>query len=374
MRTTRRIHVGWTLAAAALASVATVLALPGGGGAVTGATPDNTGEPRISGSAVVGSTLSASQGSWTGSPTSYAYQWVRCGQDGGRPNGSDCAAVGGATTTRYVVATADVDHRLRVRVTASNADGSRTVASNATGLVRAADTGRPKNVQAPALSGSAAQGQTLHVDARHVERSPADHVHLPLAALRHRREQLHRPAGIPGRRLRPPRGRRRQDHPRPRDRAERAGRGQRAHGSEPGRAGPAGAVRRDHAAERREVDPGDERPLDREARRRPGAVLAEPDPLADRADHRAGQGEGHTGLRRPRRARVPPLHAARDAERAGSADGAGRVAAGDRHPGERLPGAPARVRRAVLREGVPPGRSPSSRGVAGYRLVQVPLG
>ena len=163
MRTTRRIHVAWTLAAAALASVATVLALPGGGGAVTGATPDNTGEPRISGSAVVGSTLSASQGSWTGSPTSYTYQWVRCGQDGGRPNGSDCASVGGATTTRYVVATADVDHRLRVRVTASNADGSRTVASNATGLVRAADTGRPKNVQAPALSGSAAQGQTLHV-------------------------------------------------------------------------------------------------------------------------------------------------------------------------------------------------------------------
>src|SRR4029077_2996518 len=66
MRTTRRIHVGWTLAAAALASVATVLALPGGGGAVTGATPDNTGEPRISGSAVVGATLSASQGSWAG--------------------------------------------------------------------------------------------------------------------------------------------------------------------------------------------------------------------------------------------------------------------------------------------------------------------
>ena len=97
--------------------------------------------------------------------------------------------------------------------------------------------------------------------ARHVERSPADHVHLPLAALRHRREQLHRPAGLPGRRLRPPRGRRRQDHPRPRDRAERAGRGQRAHASEPGRAGPAGAVRRDHPAERREVDPRFERPL-----------------------------------------------------------------------------------------------------------------
>ncbi len=163
MRTTRRIGVVWTLAAAALASVATVLALPGGSGAVTRAVPDNTQEPRISGSATVGSTLSASQGSWNGSPTSYAYQWVRCPRDGGQPSGADCAAIGGATTTKYVVAGADADRRLRVRVTASNADGSKTVASNATAVVRAADQGQPVNVEAPTLSGTAAQGQTLHV-------------------------------------------------------------------------------------------------------------------------------------------------------------------------------------------------------------------
>ena len=48
-------------------------------------------------------------------------------------------------------------------MTASNADGSKTVASNATAVVRAADEGRPVNVQAPTLSGTAAQGQTLHV-------------------------------------------------------------------------------------------------------------------------------------------------------------------------------------------------------------------
>ena len=163
MRTTRRIGVVWTLAAATLASLATVLALPGGSGAVTRAVPDNTQEPRISGSATVDSTLSATQGSWNGSPTSYAYQWVRCPRDGGLPSGADCAAIGGATTATYVVASADVDRRLRVRVTASNADGSKTVASNATAVVRAADQGRPVNVQAPTLSGTAAQGQTLHV-------------------------------------------------------------------------------------------------------------------------------------------------------------------------------------------------------------------
>jgi hypothetical protein len=162
MRTTRRIGVVWTLAAAALASLATVLALPGGSGAVTRSVPDNTQEPRISGSATVGSTLTASQGTWTGSPSSYTYQWVRCPRDGGQPNGGDCAAIGGATTTKYVVADADADRRLRVRVTASNAEGSKTVASNATALVRAADQGKPVNVQAPTLSGTAAQGQTLH--------------------------------------------------------------------------------------------------------------------------------------------------------------------------------------------------------------------
>ena len=164
MRMTRRTTVAWTLAAAALASLATVLALPSGSGAVSNAAPDNTAEPRISGSATVGSELTASQGSWTGSPTSFAYQWVRCPRSGGLPSGADCAAIGGATTTKYVVATADVDRRLRVRVTASNADGSKTVASNATALVRAADAGRPVNVQAPTLGGTPAQGQTIRVN------------------------------------------------------------------------------------------------------------------------------------------------------------------------------------------------------------------
>ena len=62
MRTTRRVTLFWTLAAAALASIATVLALPGGGGATTQERPANTAEPRITGAASVGSTLSTSNG------------------------------------------------------------------------------------------------------------------------------------------------------------------------------------------------------------------------------------------------------------------------------------------------------------------------
>ncbi|HEY1318009.1 MAG TPA: hypothetical protein VGF10_12370 [Gaiella sp.] len=163
MRTTRRVTLLWTLAAAGLASLATVLALPGGSGAAAQARPDNTSEPRITGAASVGSTLSASTGAWTGNPTTFAYQWVRCPESGGRSDGSDCATIGGATTAKYIVATADTDHRIRVRVTAANADGQQTVASNATPRVRQAEAERPVNVAAPTLSGTPAQDQTMHV-------------------------------------------------------------------------------------------------------------------------------------------------------------------------------------------------------------------
>jgi hypothetical protein len=163
MRRTRTTLLARTIVVAALASAATVLALPGGGGAAAQDKPANSAEPRLTGAATVGSTLSATTGSWTGNPTGFAFQWVRCPPSGGRPDGSDCASIGGATTSKYVVATADVDRRLRVRVTAANADGQQTVASNATARVRQPDAGRPVNVAAPTLSGTPAQGQTLHV-------------------------------------------------------------------------------------------------------------------------------------------------------------------------------------------------------------------
>jgi hypothetical protein len=163
MRRTRTIALARTLAVSGLASLATVLALAGGAAATAQDAPANTAEPRISGSASVGATLTASTGSWREEPTSFAFQWVRCPENGGRPDGSDCASIGGATTSRYVVSSADVGHRLRVRVTAANADGQQTVASNATRRIRQPEAGRPVNVAAPTLSGDAAEGATLHV-------------------------------------------------------------------------------------------------------------------------------------------------------------------------------------------------------------------
>lgn len=159
---TQKLHRNRLRAAtlAAAAGLISLVAFAGIGSAAPQAKPTNTAEPAISGAATIGSTLTATRGSWTGSPTAYAYQWVRCPSSGGKPDGSDCAAIGGATTSAYVIAAADAGRRLRVRVTASNADGSATAASNPTALVPAAAQ-RPANTAEPAIAGSVTVGSTL---------------------------------------------------------------------------------------------------------------------------------------------------------------------------------------------------------------------
>src|SRR3954469_18352474 len=72
------------------------------------AAPANTSLPSIGGSARDGSVLTASHGSWSGSPTSYAYAWQRCDTAGG-----SCTAIAGATSKQYTATTADVNRRLR---------------------------------------------------------------------------------------------------------------------------------------------------------------------------------------------------------------------------------------------------------------------
>jgi hypothetical protein len=133
----------------------------GAGVAAPTAVPNNTAEPAISGRAEQGRTLRASNGSWTGTqPISFAYQWVRCGPNGGRPDGGDCAILSGATSRDYRLTAADVDFRMRIRVTASNVEGSKTVASNPTGVV----VGPPVNTVTPAVRGTMLVGQVITAD------------------------------------------------------------------------------------------------------------------------------------------------------------------------------------------------------------------
>jgi lysophospholipase L1-like esterase len=102
----------------------------GGGGSV----PVVVSAPTVSGPAVVGQTLSTTPGTWSGSPTSFTYGWRRC--DTG---GDNCATIGAAASSTYVVQTADVGFTLRSRVTATNGAGPGAPAdSPPTGAVTAA--------------------------------------------------------------------------------------------------------------------------------------------------------------------------------------------------------------------------------------------
>ena len=85
--------------------------------------------PQVLGTAELGHTLSATSGEWTGSPSSYSYQWKRCDSDG-----LNCVNIGTGATT-YQLIEADVGSRIRVEVTATNAYGSTTQLSNATDIV-----------------------------------------------------------------------------------------------------------------------------------------------------------------------------------------------------------------------------------------------
>ena len=91
--------------------------------------PVNSQLPAVVGSAQVGAALQASTGTWSGSPTSYAYQWQRC------PAGSSCTNIGGATGPSYPVAAADVGSSLQVLVTAVNSSGQASAASAQTARV-----------------------------------------------------------------------------------------------------------------------------------------------------------------------------------------------------------------------------------------------
>ena len=128
------------------------------GSASTKAVPNNTVLPAITGTAAVGQTLTTSDGTWSESPTSFTYEWLRCPSSGGSADGSDCASIG-VTTNGYAVATGDVGFTLRSRVTAVNSDGQAKAVSNATAVV-VAQAG-PPNTAPPTISGTATVGSTL---------------------------------------------------------------------------------------------------------------------------------------------------------------------------------------------------------------------
>ena len=79
------------------------------------APPVNGDVPHVTGTGTTGNVLNCTMGNWTGSPTSYTYQWKR-----------DGATNVGTNSNNYTVVAGDVGHSLTCTVTATNSLGTTT--------------------------------------------------------------------------------------------------------------------------------------------------------------------------------------------------------------------------------------------------------
>lgn len=90
--------------------------------------PENTAAPVVTGTTKVGETLSTTNGSWTGEPTSYTYQWERASNSGFNEG---VEAISGATSATYQLVSADSEKYIRCSVVAKNGTGSSEAKSSA---------------------------------------------------------------------------------------------------------------------------------------------------------------------------------------------------------------------------------------------------
>lgn len=84
--------------------------------------PVNTAVPTISGTAQVAQTLTAANGTWTNTPTSFSYNWAYSG-------GGTVAGTNGGST--YIPVFGDIGQQIVVKVTATNAGGNSVPATSA---------------------------------------------------------------------------------------------------------------------------------------------------------------------------------------------------------------------------------------------------
>jgi hypothetical protein len=117
----------------------------------------NVATPIVSGSPVVGSPLTSSNGTWTVGGLGFTYQWLR----GSTP-------IAGATAKTYTPVAADLGQQLRVQVTAANGSSVSSTSGPTTAITQPAVVQPPGGVVAetltsaqPRVTGRAKVGRTL---------------------------------------------------------------------------------------------------------------------------------------------------------------------------------------------------------------------
>lgn len=125
----------------------------------------NTTKPTISGNTIVGQTLQSSPGTWTPTPGSYKYNWLRCSSNAL----SSCVSITGGPinqytlTASYTLTATDVGKYMRAVVLATGIIGdinyreANSEFSDATAIVTP-DAGTPGSDLGPGTPGSADLG------------------------------------------------------------------------------------------------------------------------------------------------------------------------------------------------------------------------
>jgi hypothetical protein len=132
-------------------------------GLIRAAGPLNTALPLVSGTPTVGESLTASDGSWSGAqPIRFAYQWQACDAAG-----TACVDLQGPGLSFIELQPAHLGKRLRVVVTATNLDGSRSAASALTGIVVARNVKRQVRCVVPNVRGRSLKQANMRIRRAH---------------------------------------------------------------------------------------------------------------------------------------------------------------------------------------------------------------
>src|SRR5262249_44549242 len=123
----------------------------------------NTAKPALSGTAIVGQSLSTTSGTWTPTPTSYSFAWHRCDA-----TGNGCSKSPTSTNApSYALTTGDAGHTVVAQV-APDGDWSSAVDTTPSGVVQSPSSGPPTTGLIPGI-GTLLWGSTFP-SATHLDR------------------------------------------------------------------------------------------------------------------------------------------------------------------------------------------------------------